>query len=105
LVSRAWEALAAAKPTYYAVLAFHVDSPELPSARVAAELTGQLGKSFTANQVRVTLHRARQRFAELLLREVADSLGDFTEAELIEELRACKLLKLCGAALLKRRTS
>jgi RNA polymerase sigma-70 factor (ECF subfamily) len=104
LVNRAWQALAEAKPTHHEVLAFHVENPELPSPRAAEELTARLGKPFTASQVRVTLHRARQQFAELLLQEVTHSLGGCTEAELIEELRACNLLKLCGPAL-KRRSS
>jgi RNA polymerase sigma-70 factor (ECF subfamily) len=103
LVNRAWEALARAKPTYHAVLVFHVENPDLPSARVAEQLAARLRRPFTAAHVRVTLQRAREKFAELLLDEVAQSLGACTEAELVEELRALQILKLCAPALEKRK--
>ena len=62
-----------------------------------------MGKPFTAAHVRVTLQRAREKFAELLLDEVAHSLGAGTEAELVQELHAVRLLKLCAPALEKRK--
>ena len=99
LINRTWVALAEAKPTHHAVLVFHVENPELPSAGAAERLTARLGKPFTAAHVRVTLQRAREKFAELLLDEVAHSLGACTEAELVQELRAVRLLKLCAPAL------
>jgi RNA polymerase sigma-70 factor (ECF subfamily) len=101
LVNRAWQCLAEAKPTYHAVLVFHVEKPEMPSARMAEQLAAQLGKSFTAAHVRVLLQRAREKFAELLLNEVTHSLGACTEAELVQELRALQMLKLCAPALRK----
>jgi hypothetical protein len=48
------------------------------------------------------LHRARGKFADLLLEEVARSLGRPTEAELVQELRDLQLLKLCDTALERR---
>jgi RNA polymerase sigma-70 factor (ECF subfamily) len=102
LVNRAWEALAEANPTYHAVLTVRVENPELPSPRVAGQLAARLGKSFTAAHVRVTLQRAREKFAELLLAEVAHSLGAYTESELVQELRALQLLRLCTPALEQR---
>jgi RNA polymerase sigma-70 factor (ECF subfamily) len=103
LVNRAWEALAEAKPTYHAVLVFHVENPEVPSAGVAERLAARLSKPFTAAHIRVTLHRAREKFAELLLDEVAHSLGACTEAELVQELHTLQLLKLCAPALARRK--
>jgi RNA polymerase sigma-70 factor (ECF subfamily) len=103
LVNRAWGALAEARPTYHAALVLHVEHPEVPSARLAEQLAARLGKPFTAAHVRVTLQRAREKFAELLLDEVAHSLGAATEAELVEELRALHLLKLCATALESRK--
>jgi RNA polymerase sigma-70 factor (ECF subfamily) len=103
LVNRAWEALAEAKPTYHAVLLFHVENPEVPSARMAEQLTARLGKPFTAAHIRVTLQRAREKFAVLLLDEVAHSLGACTEAELVQELHALQMLKLCAPALERRK--
>jgi RNA polymerase sigma-70 factor (ECF subfamily) len=102
LVQRAWEALAEARPAHHAVLLFHVENPEVPSPRMAEQLTARLGKPLTAAHIRVTLHRAREKFAELLLDEVAHSLGTCTEAELVEELRALRILKLCAPALERR---
>src|SRR6516164_4564410 len=103
LVNRAWEALAAAKPTYHAVLVFHVENPDVPSPQVADQLTARLGKPFTAAHVRVTRHRAREKFAELLLDEVAHSLGSYSESELVQELRVLRLLNLCAPAMERRK--
>jgi RNA polymerase sigma factor (sigma-70 family) len=103
LINRAWLALAEAKPTYHAVLVFHVESPELPSAGAAEQLAARLGKPFTAAHVRVTLQRAREKFAGLLLDEVAHSPGACTEAELVQELHALRLWKLCAPALERRK--
>jgi hypothetical protein len=103
LLNRTWEALAAAKPTYHAVLLFHVQNPDTPSPQMAASLTDKLGKPLTATGVRVTLHRAREKFSDLLLDEVAHSLGNCTETELVQELRALRLLQLCVPALERRK--
>jgi RNA polymerase sigma factor (sigma-70 family) len=103
LVNRAWQALAETKPSYHAVLLFHVENPVTPSRRMAEELAAQLGKPLTAAHVRVILQRARVKFAELLVVEVAHSLGAFTETELADELRALQMLKLCAPALQRRR--
>jgi RNA polymerase sigma-70 factor (ECF subfamily) len=102
LVNRAWEALAEAKPIYHAALLFHVENPEATSPQMAEQLTAQVSRPFTAAHVRVTLHRAREKFAQLLLDEVAHSLGACTDAELVEELRILRLLKLCAPALERR---
>ena len=53
-------------------------------ARPRSELAGELGVS--AVTLRVTLHRLRARYRELLVSLVADSLGERAEAG--EELRA-----------------
>jgi RNA polymerase sigma-70 factor (ECF subfamily) len=99
LVSQTWAALAEAQPVLHAALRAHAQHPDAPAARLAEELAAGLGKPVTAGNVRVMLHRARARFAELLVAEVAHSLGEPSEAELREELRALGLLKLCGPAL------
>lgn len=102
LIDRTWVALAEARPTHHAVLVFHVESPESTSAGMAEQLTARLGKPFTAAHARVTLQRAREKFAELLLDEVSHSLGACTEAELVQELHAVRLWKLCAPALERR---
>jgi RNA polymerase sigma-70 factor (ECF subfamily) len=103
LLNRTWVALVEAKPTYHAVPVFHVENPELPSAGAAEQLAARLGKPVTAAHVRVTLQRAREKFAELLLDEVAHSLGTCTEAELVQELDALRMSKLCALALERRK--
>lgn len=103
LLHRTWESLREAHPTFHVVLLKQVEDPELPSPQKADQLADQLGEPFTAGQFRVTLHRARERFADLLLKEVAHSLGTPTEAELLAELRELHLLKLCAPAFERRR--
>jgi hypothetical protein len=103
LINRTWQALADAQPTFRAVLFLHVQQPELPSPRMAEQLASQLGRPFTPANVRVQLHRAREKFADLLLDEVAASLGVPTEEGLIEELQYLQFLKICGPALERRR--
>jgi RNA polymerase sigma-70 factor (ECF subfamily) len=99
LLSRAWEALAEAQPVFYAVLRCRAAHPKLPSAQLASEVSRQLGKTFSADSVRQTLHRARDKFAELLIDEVAQSLEPPTAEQVAEELRDLKLLAYCQPVL------
>jgi RNA polymerase sigma factor (sigma-70 family) len=102
ILERTWLALADAQPTYHAVLLFRVQNPDVPSPQMAAELSRQLGKPMEADAVRKALQRAHAKFADLLLDEVAASLGEPTHTELEEELRELDLLRYCGPALAKR---
>src|SRR5262245_2690826 len=99
LLTQTGAALADGHPTFYAVLVCHVRQPDVTSPQLAAELSARLGKPYTAGQVRVTLHRARAKFAELLVEEVARSLGRPEAAELVQEIRDLDLLKYCRNAL------
>jgi RNA polymerase sigma-70 factor (ECF subfamily) len=103
LINWAWEALAESKPNYHAVLVSHIEQPEATSSEVANQLAARIGKPIQAAHVRVMLHRARRKFAALLLDEVAHSLGPCTEAELVEELEALRLRRLCAPALEHRK--
>jgi RNA polymerase sigma factor (sigma-70 family) len=99
LLARAWEALAEAQPTFYAVLRFRAAHPNMPSAEMARQLSQQVKKPLTPDSVRQTLHRARGLFAELLLQEVAHSVEPPT-AELVEqELRELNLWTYCQTAM------
>jgi RNA polymerase sigma-70 factor (ECF subfamily) len=103
LLGRAWEGLAEmereAKQPYYSVLRFKSEHPESRSAEMARQLGEQLGKPLTDAGVRQVLHRARDRFADLLLDEVARSLQT-TEADRLEqELIDLDLLPYCQPAL------
>ena len=102
LLARAWRRLAGAAgqagQPYYAVLRYRVEHPDVPSARMAEELSGRLGKPLTAANARQLLHRARAKFAELLLDETRHSLGG-AAGRLEDELAELNLLKYCREAL------
>ncbi|HVS40057.1 MAG TPA: sigma-70 family RNA polymerase sigma factor [Gemmataceae bacterium] len=103
LLDRAWTALAdherSTGQPFHAVLRFRVKRPELRSAEMAEELSRRLGKPLSAVGVRQTLHRARDRFADLLLAEVLQTLQAPTTARLEEELMDLGLLDYCRPAL------
>jgi RNA polymerase sigma-70 factor (ECF subfamily) len=99
LLARAWEALAKAHATSYAVLRFRAAHPKVSSAEMAQQVGQEVGKSFTADGVRQALHRARSQFGDLLLQEVAFSLQAPSAADVEEELRELDLLVYCQSAL------
>jgi DNA-directed RNA polymerase specialized sigma24 family protein len=103
LLERTWQALSEVNPTFYAVLLHRIDHPDAPSAQLAEQLTARLGKSVNAAWVRKTLQRAHEKFADLLVEEVARSLQTAEPEPLREELEALELLKYCGPALDRRR--
>jgi RNA polymerase sigma-70 factor (ECF subfamily) len=107
LLARTWRALAAGdeRPGHYfhAVLRFRADHPDLHSYEIAEQLGRELGKPLTAANVRKTLERARDRFADLLLDEIAQALADPTPEQLEEELIDLHLLDHCRPALERRR--
>jgi RNA polymerase sigma factor (sigma-70 family) len=104
LLSRAWQALAEAQQRTgqpcYDVLRLRVEQSELASPQLAEKLSEKVGKPISAVNVRQLLHRARAKFAELLLEETRHSLGgDADEERLREELAELNLLKYCRDAL------
>jgi RNA polymerase sigma-70 factor (ECF subfamily) len=107
LLSRAWHALEehekASGSPYYTALRLRVDEPNLRSPDIAARLADRLGKPMSPENVRVLVHRARDRFAELLLDAVAESIEDPSPDALEEELIDLRLLEYCRDALQKRR--
>jgi RNA polymerase sigma-70 factor (ECF subfamily) len=106
LLARAWAALAeidaATGQPFYAVLRFRADHPQMRSPQLAEELTVQLGRPFTAVGVRQVLHRARGKFADLLLDEVTHSLENPTAEKCVQELVEVGLLDYCRPALERR---
>ena len=107
LLARTWETLAQADhesgQLFHTMLSYRTQHPEVSSAQMAEELSRSLGKKLTAAGVRQTIHRARAKFAELLLDEVGRSLetGDLDRIEL--ELIDLALLAYCQDALKARR--
>jgi RNA polymerase sigma-70 factor (ECF subfamily) len=106
LLGRTWQALAEVEAEtgqpFHTVLRLRVDQPELRSPQMAEMASERLGKSVSAESFRQTLHRARDRFADLLLDEVAQTLGDSVDEELEKELIELNLLTYCGDALDRR---
>lgn len=99
LLARAWTALEAAEQStgqpYHAVLRLRVDQPELSSADIAARLAERFGKTFSQVGIRQLVHRARERFAELVLADVRESMAGAPREQVIEELAELNLLKYC----------
>jgi len=99
LLARAWGALQRVQQEtdqpYYDVMKLRVDHPDDSSAQLADRL-GQLhGKAYTPAALRQCLHRARERFAELLFEEVQTSLEGQPLQRVEEELADLQLLKYC----------
>jgi DNA-directed RNA polymerase specialized sigma24 family protein len=106
LLARTWGALEEHEKgtgqVYFTVLRFRADHPDLPSHQMAERLGPVLGKELTAAGVRKTLERAREKFADLLLEEIAQSLNDPTREALEGELIDLGLLGHCREALERR---
>jgi RNA polymerase sigma-70 factor (ECF subfamily) len=106
LLSRAWEALKehgeASGQNFYAILRFRAENPAMPSRRMAEELSAQLGKNLSAAGVRQTMHRAREKFADLLLDEIVQSLENPRPEQVEQELINLGLLEYCRPALERR---
>jgi RNA polymerase sigma-70 factor (ECF subfamily) len=98
LLDRTWDALAASHPTEHAVLLLRVSEPALPSPALAEQAGARLGKPLTAAAARKALQRGHTDFAELLVQEVAHSLGNPTPAELEAELNDLDLFRYCRTA-------
>jgi RNA polymerase sigma-70 factor (ECF subfamily) len=103
LMSRAWNTLEniqrrTGQPVH-TVLRFRAEHLDLRSPQMAERLSAELGKPVTAAWVRQTLHRAREKFADLLLQEVAQTLNVLTVEELQDELSDLGLLAYCEPAL------
>lgn len=107
MLKRAWESLASleketGKP-WYSVMRLRVENPKLSSDQLAERLSEQLDRAISKSNLRVILHRARDRFAESLIDTVADSLSSGTLDDIEEELADLELLEYCQQALRDRR--
>jgi RNA polymerase sigma factor (sigma-70 family) len=99
LLECTWKELLQANPRYHAVLRLRVEQPDLSSAQVAEQLTAQLGEPCNAAWVRKALQRAHDKYADLLLEVLAQSLPVGTAEALRQELHDLDLLKYCLTAL------
>ena len=105
LLNRTWEALRQEQRRggvpFHVVLERSVQNPGLTSAELATELNTDLApeKPLSDALVRKTLQLAREQFADLLVEEVACSLGDHTVEQLEQELIDLELIGYCRDAL------
>jgi RNA polymerase sigma factor (sigma-70 family) len=109
MLTRAWEALARfqdrTRHAYHTVLRFRAVNPQDRSAEQARLLSICLGKPVTEVAYRQLLCRAREKFADFLVAEVACSL-DTSDADAIEaELIELDLLFCCQQAVARMRAS
>lgn len=109
LLARTWEMLAEGQEKtghpYHLVLRLKTQQPELRSAQLAGRLSQELGKSFSAEAARQLVHRARRRFADLLVEEVGRSLQTSDPKEVAEELIELGLLSYCRPSLDRKKRS
>jgi RNA polymerase sigma-70 factor (ECF subfamily) len=107
LLARTWEELERLEKEtglpHYSLLTLKTQFPDLSSAELAERLGPHLGKTMSRDSARQALHRAREKFSELLLDEVSRSLMDSSPDALEEELIELGLLTHCKAALDKRK--
>jgi hypothetical protein len=106
LLRRAWEALAdfersSGKP-YHSVLRLQAEHSGQPSAELARQLAARLGRPCSADAFRQALHRARVRFAELLIAEVARSLQTDDDDQVEQELLDLGLFPYCRGVWARR---
>jgi DNA-directed RNA polymerase specialized sigma24 family protein len=103
---QAWEALEGVErgggPPYHTVLRCHLEQPELSAVDMAARLGPRLGRNFTEEGMRQMLRRARVKFADLLVDEVAHSLQTTDLERVREEVIELGLLPYCKEALQRR---
>jgi RNA polymerase sigma-70 factor (ECF subfamily) len=105
LLERVWSGLqlseeSSGKP-HHTVLQVRVANAELSSTELAEVLSEKLGREVNSGHTRVLLHRARDRFAELMLAEVAETLEQATPEALEEELIDLNLFHYCKHLLRK----
>ena len=93
----AWNALrdfeAAKQTQYYSVLFLRTEHPNSSSDHLAQLFSEQRGQIVTAAWIRQTLHRARSKFAELLIDEVGKTLNSNSRQEIRDELADLGLKK------------
>lgn len=107
LLEQTWERLANHEAEtgvpYHSILRLRADEPGLDSTQLAARMSMITGKKFTSGASRVTLHRARDKFAQLMIEVVSDSLIDPTCENIESELIELRLIDYCRQTLDQRK--
>jgi RNA polymerase sigma factor (sigma-70 family) len=100
LLAKTWLALqemerATGQP-FHTVLRYRADHPELRSPELAAGLAEKMQKMITAAGVRQLVHRAREKFADLLRTEVQATVAGDDPEDVEDELRDLGLAVYLG---------
>lgn len=103
MLKKAWDALYDLEietgKAWYSVLQTRVNHPKMRSADLARAMSEHLDKPISSANVRVLLHRAREKFSLLLIENISNSLESNSADRIEEELADLQLLEYCQAAL------
>ncbi len=103
MLKKAWDALydleIESGKAWYTVLQTRVNHPQMRSAELARTMSEKLDKTISSANVRVLLHRAREKFSVLLIETISNSLESNSADQIEEELADLQLLEYCQAAL------
>jgi RNA polymerase sigma-70 factor (ECF subfamily) len=102
MLERTWKALKKVNALYHAVLRYRTENPDVQAAPMAEHLSAALGRPLTAASARKALQRAREKYADLLIEEVAVSLEQPSPEMLERELQELNLMPYCRQALRRR---
>lgn len=109
ILDRTWQALADHESRtgvpYHRVLRLRVSEPGISSERLAGRIAEMLGKTTSSGSARVLVHRAREKFANLLVGVVADSLSDGSDEAVEAELIELRLMVYCRDVLKARKSA
>jgi DNA-directed RNA polymerase specialized sigma24 family protein len=102
LLARAWKLLQAEQkpdgPPFYDVLRVRAEQPSASADELTIRLSEQVGRDLSATHLRQLLHRARERFAGLLINEAAESLDPDAAWTVEDELIELGLWEYCKDA-------
>lgn len=102
LLFRTWQTLAEHQRqndnSNYTILHLRVSHPELNGTEFAERLSAELGREIKTATARVQLHRAREKFASLMIEDVANSLENNSRDSIEEELIELGLIEYCRPA-------
>jgi hypothetical protein len=103
LLAQAWASLESVEKKtdspFHTALRLRVEFPNVSSEEYAAKLSQRLGKPVRPGTARVTLHRAREKFAHCLIESVSNSLETPGRGAVEEELIELGLIKYCKGCL------
>ncbi len=106
LLAKTWQALAEYEANgggpYHTVLRLRVANPALSTKALAEQIGQEIGKATSPGSGRVLVHRAREKFASLLIDIIADSLEEATHEAIESELIDLQLIDYCRDALAAR---